>query len=566
MSRLPRNGLIGWASIGTVLVVSAVVASTMLASASAPTLPRRSAAQLIAGLRHASMPPAASGTITEIANLGLPALPDLGGVSSGASGGSALSPASWLTGTHVVQFWYAPGEVRLAVPAPFGESDLRVNGNQIWLWSSQSRTATRLLLTPPLVPAPVRGWFLPVPRPDRRLLWPAPMRITKLGPTIRVFGRCVRLGSFRELMPSGPRSRTRCVKISRVAVPQPQLPLPKTICGPIALHPVDQHNMLSLAAPPAKPAGRSQPTWPIGQRPLPNLTPLQAARRLLALAGPTTKITVAGTTTVAGRAAYQLAIEPRSGKSLIGRIVIAIDAKSHLPLQVQVFARGSSSPAFQLGFTSLTVGRPAKSNFTFTPPPGAHVKILHVPGPVPPLGGLGTGGPIGVGGAVMGVPPSFPRFSLHSSDMPLDLVGHLRASSLIAGTGCRLPRLPANAAPVQMPPAGMAGMAGPRILGSGWLSVIALPARPLTGGSTVFRSRGSTAYSSSMTVTTLGPAGPQPPLLHLVLAAARPVHGSWGSGRLLRTALFSVLITSKGQVLIGAVTPSVLFADAAQVK
>ena len=55
------------------------------------------------------------------------------------------------------------------------------------------------------------------------------------------------------------------------------------------------------------------------------------------------------------------------------------------------------------------------------------------------------------------------------------------------------------------------------------------------------------------------PAGP-------LLRAATPVHGSWGSGRLLRTSLFSVLITSNGRVLIGAVTPSVLYAAAAQAK
>ena len=48
--------------------------------------------------------------------------------------------------------------------------------------------------------------------------------------------------------------------------------------------------------------------------------------------------------------------------------------------------------------------------------------------------------------------------------------------------------------------------------------------------------------------------------------AARPVHGSWGSGRLLRTSLISVLLTSKGQLLVGAVTPAVLYADAAKVK
>ena len=55
-------------------------------------------------------------------------------------------------------------------------------------------------------------------------------------------------------------------------------------------------------------------------------------------------------------------------------------------------------------------------------------------------------------------------------------------------------------------------------------------------------------------------AGP----LGLLLRAARPVHGSWGSGRLLTTSLLSVLVTSDGTVLAGAVTPDTLYADAAQ--
>ena len=40
--------------------------------------------------------------------------------------------------------------------------------------------------------------------------------------------------------------------------------------------------------------------------------------------------------------------------------------------------------------------------------------------------------------------------------------------------------------------------------------------------------------------------------------------GSWGSGRLLRTSLLSVLVTSSGRVLIGAVTPGVLYQAATQ--
>ena len=70
----------------------------------------------------------------------------------------------------------------------------------------------------------------------------------------------------------------------------------------------------------------------------------------------------------------------------------------------------------------------------------------------------------------------------------------------------------------------------------------------------------------SDTLAVPGPASPFAALIHTLLNAATKVHGSWGSGRLLRTSLFSVLITSKGDVLIGAVTPAVLYADAAKVK
>ena len=52
-------------------------------------------------------------------------------------------------------------------------------------------------------------------------------------------------------------------------------------------------------------------------------------------------------------------------------------------------------------------------------------------------------------------------------------------------------------------------------------------------------------------------------VLRTVLAAATPVHGTWGSGRLLRTSLVSVLITDQGHAFVGAVQPSVLYAAAA---
>jgi hypothetical protein len=76
---------------------------------------------------------------------------------------------------------------------------------------------------------------------------------------------------------------------------------------------------------------------------------------------------------------------------------------------------------------------------------------------------------------------------------------------------------------------------GPTVMGKDWLSVVVLPGD----------------------ASGLGGA---------LLSAARPVHGSWGSGRLLRTSLISVLVTGSGQVLVGAVQPAVLYADAAQLR
>jgi hypothetical protein len=74
-------------------------------------------------------------------------------------------------------------------------------------------------------------------------------------------------------------------------------------------------------------------------------------------------------------------------------------------------------------------------------------------------------------------------------------------------------------------------------------------------------------FGSSWTTVVAFPAGrgiQAPGPLGLVLRSAKPVHGSWGSGRLLTTSLLSVLVTSNGTVLAGAVTPDTLYADAAQ--
>jgi outer membrane lipoprotein-sorting protein len=100
-------------------------------------------------------------------------------------------------------------------------------------------------------------------------------------------------------------------------------------------------------------------------------TPAAAAQRLLDSIDPSTVVEVRTPRTVAGRPAYELAISPRSPASTIGEAAISIDAETGVPLDVQVTARGATSPALEIGFTSVSFATPDPSNFTFTPPPGS---------------------------------------------------------------------------------------------------------------------------------------------------------------------------------------------------
>ena len=106
----------------------------------------------------------------------------------------------------------------------------------------------------------------------------------------------------------------------------------------------------------------------------PSLDPQAAAEKALAAIDPTTAVTVDRTARVAGRAAYQLQLSPKDTRSLIGSVQIAIDAATSVPLRVQIFAAGATSPAFQVGFTSVSFNVPNASVFQFVPPAGATVE------------------------------------------------------------------------------------------------------------------------------------------------------------------------------------------------
>ena len=135
--------------------------------------------------------------------------------------------------------------------------------------------------------------------------------------------------------------------------------------------------------------------------PTPVLTPQQAANEILKAVGKSTKVTVQANVLVAGEAAYQLVLAPKDHRSLIGKVVIAVDGKYDFPLQVQIFAKGAKSPAFQVGYTQLAFVNPDPANLNFTPPPGATVKVVNLKdgngkkhGGQPPqnLAGFGTYG------------------------------------------------------------------------------------------------------------------------------------------------------------------------------
>ena len=95
--------------------------------------------------------------------------------------------------------------------------------------------------------------------------------------------------------------------------------------------------------------------------------------------------------------------------------------------------------------------------------------------------------------------------------------------------------------------------------GKGWLTVVELRSRiSCRGSARAARSPSSSAAPTGKRSVRRDGRRLQAVISNLI-GAAKPVHGSWGSGTLLTTSLFSMLMTN-GEVYIGAVEPSVLYA------
>ncbi len=126
---------------------------------------------------------------------------------------------------------------------------------------------------------------------------------------------------------------------------------------------------------------KSSDSAALTHRDIGGMTPQAVADAALKAIDPTTAVQVDRTARVAGRAAYQLLLTPRDARSLIGSVRLAVDAQTSVPLRVQVFARGASSPAIQVGFTDVSFTVPDASVFAFVPPAGSTVSPGNASGP-----------------------------------------------------------------------------------------------------------------------------------------------------------------------------------------
>lgn len=102
-------------------------------------------------------------------------------------------------------------------------------------------------------------------------------------------------------------------------------------------------------------------------------TPSEMAAELLAAVEPTSQVTVVNGDPVAGRDVYDLVVTPKDDKTLVARVVVAVDAATSVPLQVEVFATEMAEPTYSSGFTEVDFTAPPASVFEFTPPAGAEV-------------------------------------------------------------------------------------------------------------------------------------------------------------------------------------------------
>ena len=254
----------------------------------------------------------------------------------------------------------------------------------------------------------------------------------------------------------------------------------------------------------------SPPSLTPGEMPM---TPQQLADAALAAIAPTTEVTRRRAPPGSPAATRTSSSSPRAtGPRSWPRCAWRSTPRSTCPLRVQVFAKGGGDPAIEVAFTQVSFARPDPEQFAFNPPPGATVTEE---------GGSGQGQRHrGAAGAVTPKPEA-PKPDATKPDGPT--------------TGQPEPdATKPDAQAVRSEP-------GLTVVGQGWTSVLVARLPEEIAGET-------------------GQGGARRGEVPMAMLEQLPkVSGSWGSGRLLTSKLFSALLTDDGRVLIGAVSPERLY-------
>lgn len=254
-------------------------------------------------------------------------------------------------------------------------------------------------------------------------------------------------------------------------------------------------------------------------------TPQEAARAVLDHAEEHSTVSVDGRMTVAGRDAYLLVVSPRSTGTLVARVVVAVDAETSAPLRVQAWStRDASAPALEVGFTDVAFTMPDPAVLEFSTPAGSSVRDVVVPLPAEGdrerLAGHVEGH---VDGHVEGEHPLPDGVTVTGSgwDKVVELTG-VDVAALVAGDPAALATVPG----------------AERAIGSESAQDLIEEFAPSDGS-------GSPGAMSLDTAA-----------LYEQLTTEVP------EGRLLSSALLSVLVTHDGRVLVGAVPAETLRATA----
>lgn len=165
-----------------VTVIGGGAAVGTFAAQADPSLPERSAAQLLVDLQTARLG-GMSGTVVQRADLGLPQLPAIGGQ-------AGLGLASLLSGSNTLRVWYnGPEQARVALVSTLGETDLIRNGEDAWLWESTGNTAQHFRLSEKSGAPDLSGYPLVGPSPTALPSTPqevAALALSAIEPTTEV--------------------------------------------------------------------------------------------------------------------------------------------------------------------------------------------------------------------------------------------------------------------------------------------------------------------------------------------------------------------------------------------